>query len=136
MSVRYIRVKPIADLFSPVIRPTGNVAIVGTAEKGVDNVPLNVTSPAEAAEVYGDARRPVAGQPGVFALNSSLTASIELAFGQSPGPSQVWAVKAEGAATDAVADPTAALTAVEALNVQFVVLARTPLAGGADGAIG
>jgi hypothetical protein len=118
VAVRYIRVNPIADLFSPVIRATGNIAIIGEASAG-NNAPVQVASPSDAAAKFG----PVA--------DSGLTRSIQLAFGQAPGPSQVWGVRS-GANLDDV------LTAIENLDVQFVVLANTPLnatSGAAGGAI-
>jgi hypothetical protein len=120
VAVRYVRVNPVADLFSPVVRATGNVAIVGAASAGTDNVPVQVTSPSDAADKFG------------APAGSDLTRTIQLAFQQTPGPSQVWGVKS-------AADPTAALTAVEGLDVQFVVIANTALdstTGGASGAIG
>jgi hypothetical protein len=120
VAVRYVRVNPVADLFSPVVRATGNIAIVGAGSAGTDNVPVQVTSPSDAAGRFG----PPAG--------SDLTRAIQVAFQQTPGPSQVWGVKSP-------ADPTAALAAVEALDVQFVVIANTELdstTGAANGAIG
>lgn len=120
MAVRYIRVNPIADLFSPVIRPTGNLAIIGAAASGTDNVPVQVASPSDAVTQFG------------AVADSDLTRSLQMAFQQTPGPSQVWGVKSP-------ADPADALTAVENLDVQFVVIASTALdntTGAAGGAIG
>src|SRR5687767_6696993 len=120
MAVKYVRVNPVADLFSPVIRATGNIAIIGAASAGTNNVPVQVTDPSDAAATFGP--------PG----GSSLTSAIQLAFRQTPGPSQVWGVRSP-------ADVTAALTAVELLDVQFVVIAGTALdstTGAANGAIG
>jgi hypothetical protein len=120
MAVRYVRVNPVADLFSPVIRATGNLAIIGAAPSGADNVPVQVASPSDAVALFG------------APADSDLTRSIQMAFSQTPGPSQVWGVKSP-------ADPAAALTAVENLDVQFVLIANTALdntSGGAGGAIG
>jgi hypothetical protein len=120
MAVRYIRVNPIADLFSPVIRPTGNLAIIGAAASGTDNVPVQVASPSDAVTQFG------------AVADSDLTRSLQMAFQQTPGPSQVWGVKSP-------ADPADALTAVENLDVQFVVIASTALdntTAAAGGAIG
>ncbi|MEJ3748613.1 hypothetical protein WEI85_35700 [Actinomycetes bacterium KLBMP 9797] len=119
MAVRYVRVNPVVDLFSPVIRPTGNVAILGAATSGTDNTPVQVVSPSAAATAFG------------VPAGSALTRALQLAFQQSPGPAQVWGVKTG-------TDPAAALTAVEELNVQFVVLANTTLVtatAAAEGAI-
>jgi hypothetical protein len=115
-----VRVNPVAELFSPVIRATGNIAIVGAASAGTDNVPVQVTSPSAAAATFG--------APG----GSDLTRAVQLAFLQTPGPSQVWGIKS-------AADPATALTAVEGLDVQFVVIANTVLnttSAAAAGAIG
>ena len=120
MAVRYVRVNPVADLFSPVIRPTGNIAIIGAAPNGSDNIPVQVASPSDAVSIFG------------APADSDLTRSIQMAFQQTPGPSQVWGVKSP-------ADPAAALTAAENLDVQFVMIANTALdntTGGAGGAIG
>jgi len=108
MAVRYVRLNAVADLAAPLIRGTGNMAIVGVSTAGTANTPVQVGSPSDAPGLFGDP----AGSP--------LTAAIQLAFGQSPGPSQVWGVPGTG-------DFTAALTAVEALDVQLVVLANQGL---------
>jgi hypothetical protein len=141
VAVRYVRVHPVAVLFSPVIRPTGNIAIIGAAALGTDNLPVPVASPTEAADAFGPATvpDPQPGNPGQTKPNSALTASFQLLFQQTPGPSQIWGVKATGQPTAAVADPSAALAAAENLDVQFVLLAGTPLdnaSGAPDGAIG
>jgi hypothetical protein len=119
VAVKYIRVNPVAELFSPVIRPTGNIAIIGAASAGTNNAPGQVVSPSEAATTFGTP------------ATSDLTRALQLAFQQTPGPAQVWGIKSD-------ADPAAALTAAEGLDVQFVVLANTPLdttTGAASGAV-
>lgn len=141
MAVRYINVRSKVDMFSPVVRATGNVAVIGTAPSGTDGTPVAVADPAAAATLFGPATLPdpTPEHPEHVKPNSSLTAAVSTLFGQAPGPGQVWAVKAAGAAPGPVADPAAALTGIEELDVQFVVLAATPLddASGADnGAIG
>ena len=108
MAVRYVRLNAVADLNAPMIRGTGNIAIVGVSTAGTANTPVQVGSPSDAPGLFG----PPAGSP--------LTAAIQLAFGQTPGPSQVWGVPGSG-------DFTAALTAVEALDVQFVTVANQGL---------
>jgi hypothetical protein len=139
VAVRYVRVNPVADLFSPVIRATGNVAVIGAAALGADNRPVQVTSPSAADDIFGPATVPDPTAPGKTKPNSALTASLRLLFEQTPGPAQVWGIKAAGQATGVAADPTAALAAIENLDVQFVVLANTPLdnaSGAPNGAIG
>jgi len=139
VAVRYVRVNPVAELFSPVIRATGNVALIGAAAQGTDNVPVAVTSPAEADAAFGPATVPDPAHPGQSLPNSALTAALRLLFQQTPGPGRVWGVKATGPSAGAVADPSAALAAVETLDAQFVLLANTPLddaGGAATGAIG
>ena len=142
MAVRYIRVKPIVDLFSPVLRATGNLAIVGAATKGADNIPVQIVDPSTATATFGDAFviDPTDPEPDPAkkrrVLNSALTASLQLAFQQSPGPSQVWGIKSPGTATGPPTDPTAALAAAENLDVQLVVLAFTPLTTASAAATG
>ncbi|MET7782429.1 hypothetical protein ABZU94_37130 [Streptomyces mirabilis] len=115
MTVRYIRVNPTVDLFAPVTRAFGNIAVIGKVtgpsspptDIAQVGVPLMFTDPAEA-------RRQAPGELG---------ASIGLAFRQSPGPSLVWGVRVD----DAAPDYGTALDAVAALDVQLVVLANLPL---------
>src|SRR5207249_55319 len=72
MAVRYVRVNPVVDLFSPVIRATGNMAIVGNATVGTNDVPVQVATPADAATAFG------------VPAGSDLTRAIQLAFQQTP----------------------------------------------------
>jgi hypothetical protein len=119
MAVSYIRVNPLVELFSPVIRPTGNLAIIGAASAGTADVPVQISSPSDAAAKFG----PPSG--------SDLTRAAQLAFRQTPGPSQVWGVRTG-------TDPATAFTVVETLDVQFVMVANTVLdatSGGTNGAI-
>jgi hypothetical protein len=116
MSVRYIRVNPVANLFAPAVRAYGNLAIVGTvtppamppADLAVANVPIVFTSPDEALRRC----------PG------DLGNSIALAFSQTPGPTIIFGVRSTSAT-----DIAAALTAVSTLDAQLVMLANTPLNG-------
>lgn len=127
MAVRYINVRSSVDMFSPVVRATGNVVVIGAAAAGTDNKPEAVTSPTVAATLFGPAMVPDPADPERLTLNSALTASLVTLFGQSPGPAQVWGVKAASATgTEAVADPTAALSAIEELDVHR---GRPPLRG-------
>ena len=107
MAVRYIRVRPIADMFTPVDRPTGNIAIVGAGSAGDTNKGIQVTTPSEADSTFG--------------AGSDLAKSIALAYQQTPGPPLVYGVRINGN------DLAGALTAAEQLGVQFVVLANTQL---------
>ncbi|WP_198655128.1 hypothetical protein [Streptomyces geranii] len=116
MTVRYVRVKPVVDLFAPAVRAYGNIAVVGTltlpeksppTDPAEVNVPLDFTDPAEA-------RRRAPGDLGE---------AVALAFAQSPGPSLVTAVRVD----EDDPDWTAALDVVAGLDVQLVVLANTPL---------
>ena len=115
MPVEYVRVKPLVDLFSPAIRPTGAVAIIGAATAGTDDEPVLVASPSDAATQFGEAVDATTEPP---TLRSALTRAIQTAFRQSPGPTQVWGVKSGS-------NLATALTEVEKLEVQFVVLADT-----------
>jgi hypothetical protein len=108
MAVRYVRVNPVTELFTPVIRATGNIAVLGVATAGTDDLPVEVTRPSEAISAFG------------AAAGSALTRALQLAFQQTPGPSRVWGVKFG-------TDPINALIAVENLDVQFVVIANTVL---------
>ena len=116
MSVRYIRVRALADLFSPAVRAFGNIAVVGEATGGVAaNTPTVITNPADAVTLF----------PG------TLGTSIVTTFEQTPGPSLVYGVR-----TATGPDWDAALTAVSTLDVQFVVLANTPLTSATSGTTG
>jgi hypothetical protein len=119
MAVSYVRVNPVVEMFSPVIRPTGNLAIIGAASAGTADAPVQLTSPSDAEAQFG------------APTGSDLTRAAQLAFRQTPGPSQVWGVRTG-------TDPATALTAVETLDMQFVVVANTVLnatTGGANGTI-
>jgi hypothetical protein len=125
MPVQYVRVDTTVDMFVPLARPTGVVAIVGTAPTGDDNVPFLVTSPSEATGEFGEA---VTGTGENRVLNSPLTSALLTALGQTPGPSQLWGVRSS--------DTAAALRALEGLPVNFVVLANTPLSQVNSAAVG
>ena len=125
MSVRYIRVKPLVDLFAPAVRAYGNIGVVGAVTPGTPapadlltaNAPEPFTNPADAL------RR----APG------DLGNAIEMCFKQSPGPSLVYGVR-----TAAGPDWEQALATLSAVDVQLVVLANTALnaaTAAANGAI-
>ena len=126
MTVRYVRVNPVADLFAPAVRAYGNVAIVGPIvpptpappDLLVVDEPVVFTDPAEA-------RRRAPG---------ALGDAVALAFAQSPGPLQVTGVRVD----DAAPDWDAGLAALATENVQIVALAGQPLdatSGAAGGSI-
>ncbi|MGV0777980.1 hypothetical protein [Mycolicibacterium elephantis] len=125
MTVRYVRVNPVADLFAPAVRAYGNVAIVGPVTPPtpappdllVVNEPVVFTDPAEA-------RRRAPGPLGE---------AIALAFAQSPGPLQVTGVRV---ATTPDWDDSLAVLATR--DIQIVALADQPLdatSGAAGGAV-
>ncbi|MDJ0343456.1 hypothetical protein QMK19_18055 [Streptomyces sp. H10-C2] len=115
MTVRYIRVNTIVDLFAPAVRAFGNIAVVGRvtppapppSDLAVVNVPLAFSDPAEA-------RRRAPGELGE---------AIALAFAQSPGPTLIHGIRVDSATPDW----GAGLDTVAGLNVQLVMLANTPL---------
>lgn len=110
MPLHYVRVYPVLDNFSPVVRPTGNMVVIGDATAGAPNVAVEVSTLAEATEKFSAPNGPP----------SALTKSLITAMTQSPSPSRLWGIK-QGTAI------AQALTAAEALDVQFVVIAQTPL---------
>jgi len=119
MTVRYIRVKPIVDLFAPAVRAFGTIAVVGrvTPPSTPDpkNPPIGINEPTAFTE------------PGTALLRApgELGDAIDLAFRQTPGPTLIYGVRVGGA------DPDwgAALAKVAALNVQLVMLAKTEVTG-------
>ncbi|GKQ37924.1 hypothetical protein [Streptomyces sp. A012304] len=102
---------------------------IGTADNGEDhkvvssaasaaNFTLTLDSPLQEARPSGTAvTEATVG-------DSALARAVRIAFGQSPPPTKVWGVPVD---TDRPEAWDAALTEVAKLNVQFVVLADTPL---------
>ena len=122
MTVRYIRVTPLVDLFAPAVRAFGNIAIVGKVTLPAQNPPkdpLTVNTPVAFSDPT-EARRRAPGELGD---------AIALAFAQSPGPTLVYGV----AVDSATPDWQAGLDAVAALNVQIVALANVPMNTAATG---
>ena len=123
MTVRYVRVNPVADMFAPAIRAFGNIAVIGEVEvPGAPpadllavNTPVVFTEPSEAL------RR----APG------ALGDAVAMTFAQTPGPTIVYGVRVDSAAPDWVS----ALETMSAVDVQLLALAGTPLdaAGAAAG---
>ncbi|MEU2604067.1 hypothetical protein [Streptomyces albus] len=132
--VRYIRVKPLVNLFAPAVRAYGNIAIVGTvtqpsaeqsekqqqAEQAEASETPQVIIEPNKATLFTDVSQARAEAPG------NLGDAVALALVQEPGPSAVWGVR-----LDANQDLDKAFAVVATLDVQFVVLANTPLTGGA-----
>ncbi|WP_225731772.1 MULTISPECIES: hypothetical protein [unclassified Nocardia] len=113
MPLHYVRVSAQLDAFSPLIRPTGNMVVIGDASAGAAaNTAFEITSLADARSFSAD---PNALSP----LSKALIAATR----QTPGPSRIWGIRTGTTAT-AVAD---ALTVAEGLNVQFVVVAGASL---------
>ncbi|MGW2081414.1 hypothetical protein ACWCOW_31540 [Streptomyces sp. NPDC001939] len=115
--VRYIRVQAKVKLFSPAVRPTGNIAIVGavTAPDGA----TGIIAPNE-PKVFADPDEVLEKAPG------PLGNAVALALRQEPGPGYVYAVRVG----DSVKDTLALL---KTLPVQLVVIANTPLKLDASG---
>jgi hypothetical protein len=109
MAIRYIRVNVTDTSFTPVSRPTGNLAIIGAAAGDATqaaNIPFEVADPNQLP--FGSSA-------------SDLSKAIQLAARQTPGPSLIFGIRIDPANVDA------ALTAAATLDVQFVVLANTIL---------
>ena len=121
MTVRYIQVNPVVNLFAPALRAFGNIAIVGKV--GVAGEPSPTNPPLHTPVVFTDpasARDQVPGELGE---------AIALAFAQSPGPVLIHGVRVDSTAPDWAAG----LNAVSTLDVQLVALANTPLNAGNAG---
>jgi hypothetical protein len=105
-TVQYIQIQAISDLFSPVTRAFGNIAIIGaTSATGASTTPVSFTNPGDASSRF----------PG------ALGNSIATAFKQRPGPALVYGIPSAGP------DYTDALGAASQLDAQLVVLANTLL---------
>jgi hypothetical protein len=119
MSVRYVRVNPLVNLFAPAVRAFGNIAIVGrvdaptqtppdpTAAEAAPLTPVAFTSPDKVQDIF----------PG------ELGDAIEMAFQQTPGPTLVHGVPVDATTPDW----RGALEVVAGLEVQLVTLANTPI---------
>jgi hypothetical protein len=116
MTVRYVSVKPLVNLFAPAVRAFGDIAIVGRFTLPATNPPpdpLVVGEPVAFTD-QDEARRRAPG---------ALGEAIALAFAQTPGPTVVYGV----AVNSATPDFAAALRVVAGLDVQLVMLANTPV---------
>jgi hypothetical protein len=127
MTIRYIRVNPVSNLFAPPVRAFGNVAIVGTVTPPAAP-PADILTAGDLA-VFTDPSEARRRAPG------ALGTAVALAFAQSPGPNQVTAVCVDATTPDW----QAGLDSLGTRDVQIVALADEPLnatSGAATGAIG
>lgn len=126
MTVRYVRVNPVSDMFAPAVRAHGNVAVVGRVTPPT-SPPADLLAVGDAV-VFTDPAEARRRAPG------DLGAAISLAFNQVPGPAQVTGVRVD----TGTPDWGAALGVLATHDVQIVSLADTPLdstSGAAGGAI-
>jgi hypothetical protein len=133
MPVRYITVTPVTNLFKPVERAFGDVAIVGAADgdaTGPAKRPIPVTNPNSVSDASnpGGKDKPV---DDATWFKGALGRSVRLAMGQTPGPSKVFAVRTDPA--DGAAALGNALAELAKIPVQIVALAERPLVGPGDG---
>jgi hypothetical protein len=127
MPVRYITVTPVTKLFKPATRAFGDIAVVGGADTtatGPKKTPIPITNPDSLSDKSnpGGKDKPV---DDVAWFRGDLGNSVRKVFGQSPGPTTVWAVQTDP--TDAPDPFGKALAEVAKLDVQIVTLANTPL---------
>ncbi|WP_026531489.1 hypothetical protein [Arthrobacter sp. H41] len=115
MTIRYIRVNPVSNLFAPPVRAYGNVAIVGTVAPPA-TPPADILTVGDLA-VFTDPSEARRRAPG------ALGAAVAMAFAQSPGPNQVTAVCVDRTTPDW----QAGLDALGTRDVQIVALADVPL---------
>jgi hypothetical protein len=122
MTVRYIRVNPLVDLFAPAVRAFGNIAIVGKVTLPATNPPTDalVLNTPVAFSDPAEARRRAPGELGE---------AIALAFAQSPGPTLIYGVRVDSTTPNW----QLGLDAVAPLNVQIVTLANVPMTAAATG---
>lgn len=126
MTVRYVRVNPVSEMFSPAVRANGNVAVIGAVTPPAA-APADLIAVGEAV-VFTDPAEARRRAPG------DLGNTISLAFNQIPGPSQVTGVRVDSAAPDW----DAAFEVLTTRDVQIVAVAHTPLdatSGAAGGAV-
>lgn len=130
MPVRYITVTPITNMFKPVERAFGDVAIVGATDAdatGPVRKPIPITNPESVSDPSNPGGK---GKPVDSAawFKGALGRSVRLALEQSPGPSTVYAVR-----TDAANPLQAGLTELAKIPVQIVAIAERPLVAANDG---
>jgi hypothetical protein len=132
MPVRYITVTPITNMFKPVERAFGDVAIVGATDNdatGPLRRPIAVTNPESVSDPSNAAGK---GKPVDSAawFKGPLGRSVRLALEQSPGPSTVYAVRTNPADGNPL---QAALTELAKIPVQIVAIAERPLVAAGNG---
>ena len=121
MPVRYIRVNPVADLFSPAIRAYGNIAVIGAVTPPAANPPADLVA-VDSLSSSPTPPRPAAALPATWAGRS------RCAFSQSPTPTVVTGsgsirpIPTGNAACDA-----------GGRDVQIVALANTALTAASGG---
>lgn len=129
MAVRYIEVTPLVKMFKPATRAFGDIAIVGLADSdatGPKKTPVPITNPDSVGYGTDAATKDLAVDDKAW-FKGALGRSVRTALSQSPGPTTVWAVRMEA---NGLAD---AMKEVGKLDVQFVVIAETPLKSATDG---
>lgn len=134
MTVRYITVTPVTNMFKPATRSFGDIAIIGNTDadaQGPKKTPVPITNPDSVTYGSSSGNGLPVDDPGNPTSNISppwfygdLGTSVRIAFNQTPGPTKVWAVRMDSSDTDPLAS---ALAEVAKLNVQIVTLANTPL---------
>lgn len=110
MTVQYVRVKGLSELFSPPVQAYGNLGILGTAAAGPVGELTPITSPDEA---------------GAHFTSGALVNAVAMAFSQSPGPSLIYAVRVADDATNEAWK--AGFDAMVVADVQIVCLANVPM---------
>lgn len=124
MTVRYITVTPVTNFFKPATRAFGDIAIVGDTSDDATG-PVNIAIPVTNPDSVSDPNDPASAK-NKKAVDSAdwfqgpLGSAVRTAFGQSPGPSLVWAIRTDEDVADSFA-------VVGKLDVQIVMLADKPL---------
>lgn len=116
MTVRYVRVNPVSDMFAPAVRAYGNVAIVGTVTPPAANPPTDLLT-VGAPVVFTDPSEARRRAPG------TLGDAIALAFSQTPGPLQITGVRVDSTTPNW----QAGLDSLSTRDVQIVAVAGAPL---------
>jgi hypothetical protein len=124
MSVKYVRVNPVSTMFAPVVRAYGNVGIVGQITPSA--TPPTDLVQVDAPVVFTDPGEAQRRAPG------ALGDAVAYAFAQSPGPTQITAVRVD----ETTPDWGAGLLTLSTLDVQIVTVAATPLDAASTAAAG
>jgi hypothetical protein len=115
MSVKYIRVNAVSSMFAPAVRAYGNIGIAGTVNQPASPPPdlLQVSTPVVFTDP-GEAQRRAPG---------ALGDAVAYAFAQSPGPTQITAVRVDSTTPDWAGG----LIALSTRDVQIIAVANSPL---------